>query len=151
MSDPSVMALDAFVRSISINRDTPHSLLLGAGASVSSGIPSAERCMMEWKGGIFTSANPGLEKQVGHVFLPAVQRRIQTCLDKQAGFPALGAPTEYSFYCERCYPLSDDRRAYFQKLLKAAKPSPSGEPATSRAAAVWRCPNLSLIVDSVHR
>ncbi|HPV81475.1 MAG TPA: SIR2 family protein [Nitrospira sp.] len=123
MSDPTAMALDAFVRSISINRDTPHSLFLGAGASVSSGIPSAERCMMEWKGRIFTSANPGLEKQVGHVFLPAVQRRIQTWLDKQAGFPALGAQTEYSFYCENCYPLSDDRRAYFQKLVKAAKPS----------------------------
>lgn len=90
---------------------------------MSSGIPSAERCMMEWKGRIFTSANPGLEKQVGHVFLPAVQRRIQTWLDKQAGFPALGAQTEYSFYCENCYPLSDDRRAYFQKLVKAAKPS----------------------------
>lgn len=31
MSDPTAMALDAFVRSISINRDTPHSLFLGAG------------------------------------------------------------------------------------------------------------------------
>ena len=57
MSDSVAMALDAFVRSISINRDTPHSLLLGAGASVSSGIPSAERCIMEWKGRMFTTAN----------------------------------------------------------------------------------------------
>ena len=60
--------LDAFVRSISINRDTPHRLFLGAGASVSSGIPSAEKCIMEWKGRLFTSANPGLEKEVGHLF-----------------------------------------------------------------------------------
>jgi len=86
------MPLDAFVRSISINRDTPHSLFLGAGASVSSGIPSAERCIMEWKGRIFTSANPGLEKEVGHLFLSSVQRRIQTWLDRQAGFPPAGAP-----------------------------------------------------------
>ena len=67
MSDSVTMPLDTFVHSISINRDTPHSLLLGAGASVSSGIPSADRCITEWKGRIFTSANPGLEKEVGHL------------------------------------------------------------------------------------
>jgi hypothetical protein len=122
MSDAIVMPLDAFVRSISINRDTPHSLFLGAGTSVSSSIPSAEKCIMEWKGRIFTSANPGLEKEVGHLFLASVQRRIQTWLDKQASFPAAGAPTEYSFYCERCYPLAGDRRAYFQSLVKAGQP-----------------------------
>ena len=121
MSDSVAMALDAFVRSISINRDTPHSLFLGAGASVSSGIPSAERCIMEWKGRMFTSANPGLEKEVGHLFLPSVQRRIQTWLDRQAGFPQAGAATEYSFYCERCYPLADDRRAYLQSLVKGGE------------------------------
>lgn len=122
MSD-MVMPLDAFVRSISINRDTPHSLFLGAGASVSSGIPSAERCIMEWKGRMFTSANPGLEKEVGHLFLASVQRRIQIWLDRQAGFPQAGAAKEYSFYCERCYTLADDRRAYFQGLVKAGKQS----------------------------
>src|SRR5439155_12831071 len=65
---------------------------------------------------IFTSGNPGLEKEVGHVSLSSVQRRIQTWLDRQAGFPPAGDPTEYSFYCERCYPLTEDRRAYFQSL-----------------------------------
>jgi len=123
MSDSVTMPLDAFVRSISVNRDTPHSLFLGAGASIGSGISSAEKCIMEWKGRIFTSANPGLEKEVGYLFLASVQRRIQTWLDRQAGFPEAGAPTEYSFYCERCYPLADDRRAYFQNLVKAGQPS----------------------------
>lgn len=123
MSADLSMTLEAFVRSISINRDTPHSLFLGAGASVSSGIPSAERCTMEWKGRIFTSANPGLEKQVGHLTLPSVQRRIQSWLDKQTGFPPAGHASEYSFFFEHCYPLADDRRAYFQSLVKAAHPS----------------------------
>lgn len=118
-----VMPIDAFVRSISINRDTPHSLFLGAGASVSSGIPSAEKCIMEWKGRIFTSANPGLEKEVGHLFLASVQSRIQSWLDRQAGFPPAGSLAEYSFYVECCYPLSDDRRAYFQNLVKVGRPS----------------------------
>jgi hypothetical protein len=115
MSAELLMTLEAFVRSISINRDTPHSLFLGAGASVSSGIPSAERCTIEWKGQIFRSANPGLERQVGHLSLPSVQRRIQTWIDKQAGFPRYGDPDEYSFFFEHCYPVADDRRAYFQR------------------------------------
>src|SRR5436309_5449458 len=99
MSADLSISLEAFVRSISINRDTPHSLFLGAGSSVSSGIPSAERCIMEWKGRIFTSANPGLEREVGHLYLPSVQRRIQAWLDRQGRFPQAGAATEYSFYC----------------------------------------------------
>src|SRR2546425_525037 len=123
MSADLSMTLEAFVRSISINRDTPHSLFLGAGASVSSGIPSAERCTLEWKGRIFTSANPGLEQQVGHLSLPSVQRRIQVWIDKQSGFPPAGHADEYSFFFEHCYPLADDRRAYFQNLVKAARPS----------------------------
>lgn len=123
MNNEITMPLDAFVRSISINRDTPHSLFLGAGASMSSGMPSAEKCIMEWKGQIFTSANPGLEKQVSHLFLASMQRRIQAWLDKQQRFPVAGSDDEYGTYFECCYPLIDDRRAYFQNLVKAATPS----------------------------
>ena len=36
-----ILQLDEFLRSIKQNIDTPHSLLLGAGASIESGIPSA--------------------------------------------------------------------------------------------------------------
>jgi hypothetical protein len=116
------MPLDAFVRSIAINRHVGHCLFLGAGASLSSGIPSAEKCMMEWKAKIFSSSNPGLEKQVGHAFLPAVQRKIQTWLDKQGGYPADGSEEEYGVYFEHCYPVADDRRAYFQNIIKTASP-----------------------------
>ena len=39
------MTVDAFVRSIAVNRNRPVCLLLGAGVSMSSGMPSAQRCM----------------------------------------------------------------------------------------------------------
>ncbi len=39
----SILPLDAFVRAIGAARLTPHALFLGAGASISSGMPSA-RC-----------------------------------------------------------------------------------------------------------
>lgn len=37
-----ILQLDEFLRSIKQNIDTPHSLLLGAGASIESGIPSQQ-------------------------------------------------------------------------------------------------------------
>jgi hypothetical protein len=40
---------DAFLRSFKRNKDVPHSFLLGAGTSVSSGIQSAYDCIWEWK------------------------------------------------------------------------------------------------------
>ena len=39
------LQLDEFLRSLKQNIDMPHSLLLGAGASIESGIPSAADCI----------------------------------------------------------------------------------------------------------
>ena len=49
------LTFDSFLRSLKQNLDSPHSLLLGAGASVESGIPSASDCIWEWKKEIFLS------------------------------------------------------------------------------------------------
>lgn len=49
------MTIDALVRSVAVNRNRPLCLLLGAGASVSSGMPSAQRCIWEWKRDIFAT------------------------------------------------------------------------------------------------
>ncbi len=63
MADDLLIGLDALIRSIGINRVTPHALLVGAGASISSGVPSAASCIWEWKRAIFLTRNPGLEVQ----------------------------------------------------------------------------------------
>ena len=117
-----ILPLDAFVRSFGIKRSTPHALFLGAGASISSGIPSAEKCIWEWKRSIFATKNPGLEDQFSELSLPSVQRRIQEWLDRQGTYPAAGSAEEYGFYIQSCYPISDDRRTYFQEKVRAAKP-----------------------------
>ena len=49
------LKFDEFLRSLKQNKDMPHSLLLGAGASVESGIPSAADCIWDWKRDIFIS------------------------------------------------------------------------------------------------
>lgn len=116
------LPLDAFVRSIGVRRATPHALFLGAGASITSGIPSAQACIWEWKRGLFLTNNPGLEDQFAELSLPSVQRRIQQWLDKQGGYPQEGAAEEYGFYIRQCFPIANDRRAYFQEKVRGAQP-----------------------------
>ena len=116
------LSLDAFVRTININKNLPHGLFLGAGASFSSGIPTASLCIWEWKREIFLSNNPGLKDQFSELSLKSVRDRIQDWLDKQGEFPSLNSPDEYEFYIERCFPISDSRRAFFQKYIRKADP-----------------------------
>ena len=117
-----ILSLDAFVRSVEIRRETPLAVFAGAGASISSGLPSAEMCIWEWKRSIFLTKNPGLENQFSELSLHSIRRRIQQFLDRHGNYPPNGAPEEYEFYIEQCFPISDDRRAYFQKKVRESRP-----------------------------
>jgi hypothetical protein len=116
------MSIDAFVRSIAVNRDRPICLLLGAGASISSGMPSAQRCIWEWKRDIFATKNPTLRDSVNELSLPGTRRTIQKWLDQHGAYPLDGSAAEYSFYAKECYPTAVDRRAFFQQFTTQAKP-----------------------------
>src|SRR6202023_781725 len=105
MADDLLIGLDALIRSIGINRVTPHALLVGAGASISSGVPSAVSCIWEWKRAIFLTRSPGLEVQFAELSLPAVRQKIQRWLDAQRIYPADGAPDEYGVYIQECFPI----------------------------------------------
>jgi hypothetical protein len=117
------MSVDALVRSVGVARDRPLLLFLGAGASMSSGMPSAGQCIWEWKRDIFLTNNPGLEAQFTELSLPSVRQRIQTWLDSQRRFPKADTPEEYSVYIEECFARSDDRRKYFERWVKRCEPS----------------------------
>lgn len=52
------LTLDELLRSLKQNMDSPHSFLLGAGASIESGVQSAGDCIWDWKREIFLSQNP---------------------------------------------------------------------------------------------
>ena len=71
------LSLDVFVRSLCINRDSDHAFLLGAGASISSGIPDAITCIWEWKRAIFCTSNPGCDEAMDDLPSPDVRARIQ--------------------------------------------------------------------------
>jgi hypothetical protein len=116
------LKLDQLIRSVAINRTVPHMFFLGAGSSVTSEVPSAERCIREWKRDIFLSQNPGLEEQFSELSLPGIRDRIQGWLDRQGEFPPAGSPDEYGFYIEACFPIQADRRAYFAEKVREARP-----------------------------
>src|ERR1700690_2502698 len=96
------LTLDALVRSVSLRKTEPHGLFLGAGASITSGIPSADLCIWEWKRDIFLTNNPGIEDQFSELSLPSIKERIQSWLDRNGGHPLLGDAEEYSHYIEKC-------------------------------------------------
>jgi hypothetical protein len=120
--DNFILDLDALVRSIGINRVTTHALLLGAGASISSGVPSAASCIWEWKRAIFLTNNPGLEVQFAELSLPAVRTKIRRWLDRQGKFPPEGAREEYGVFIKECFPIADDRRSFFGEKVRQAVP-----------------------------
>jgi hypothetical protein len=122
IDDEVALTLDALVRSIGLRRSPAIALFLGAGASTSSGVPSAEMCIWEWKRQIFLTNNPRLEDQFAEISLEGVRRKIQDWLDRQGSYPQEGAPEEYGFYIKQCFPISDDRRAFFQQEVRLAEP-----------------------------
>ncbi|MEW8411145.1 MAG: SIR2 family protein [Candidatus Thiodiazotropha sp.] len=116
------LSLDAFIRSIGVHHATSHALFLGAGASITSGIPSAQACIWEWKRHIFLTNNPGLEDQFTELSLLSVRRRIQQWLNQQGTYPVKDSAEEYGHYISECFPIADDRRAYFQEKVRNARP-----------------------------
>lgn len=116
------LQLDAFARSINVNKNVGHAFLLGAGASISSGIPSAYDCIWEWKRDIYITQNPALSGHFQDASIQHVRDRIQQWLDNQNSYPKLDTDEEYSFYAERAYPIAGDRRQFFQNLSQGTKP-----------------------------
>lgn len=77
------MDFDAFLRSFKQNRDSSFAFLLGAGASISSGVQSAEDCIWDWKKLIYISNNPTYESFLD-IHADYCRKRIQLGLmDKE--------------------------------------------------------------------
>lgn len=122
MEENLYLDYDAFLRSIKRNIDVPHSFLLGAGASISSGIQSAYDCIWEWKRDIYISKNLNAAEYYKNHRNEGVRKSIQKWLDNHGGFPNLDTNEEYSYYAEKAYPIAEDRRKYFLSLIEGKNP-----------------------------
>lgn len=122
MNEDLRLDYDAFLRSFKRNTDITHSILLGAGASISSGIQSAYDCIWEWKKDIYISKNINSSKFYSNFKDDSVRKSIQQWLDAQGEYPVLDSHEEYSFYAQKAYPIDEDRRKYFLSLIENKEP-----------------------------
>ena len=117
------LTFDGFLRAVSISKNDTYSLLLGAGCSINSDIPSAEDCIWEWKKEIYKSNNVSTQSWIENHRSPKVQKVIQGWLDNQGEYVKCGSKNEYSFYAKKCYPIEEHRRQYFQSICSNKIPS----------------------------
>lgn len=97
-------------------------LFLGAGASVSSGIPSASQLVREFKRQIYAAETQTHPSRVASMTDSRAEETVQRYFDAHQGFPPAGADEEYSFYFERAYPDSNDRRLFVGRAMEGRKP-----------------------------
>lgn len=119
----NILKFDEFLRSVSISKHSSYSMLLGAGCSITSGIQSAYDCIWEWKKIIFKSNNPNVQDWIENYKDPKIQDVIQKWLDNQGDYIEKDVSEEYSYYAQKCFPIEENRRQYFQNLCIGKKPS----------------------------
>ncbi|RVU03127.1 hypothetical protein EOD41_04130 [Mucilaginibacter limnophilus] len=118
-----ILEYDQFIRSLEVSHNDTFSLLLGAGASINSGIPSAYDCIWEWKRSIYLTKGPANLGDNLDYKSEQVKTHIQNWLDSEGVYPQRDDPSEYSFYVKQCYPIGDDVRKYFQRICEKKLPS----------------------------
>jgi NAD-dependent SIR2 family protein deacetylase len=96
---------------------------LGAGASASAGVPTAEEMVWEFKQQLFSSQRRVSPQTVTDLSNPAVRAQLQAHIDSSGHLPPSGAPDEYAALFEAVYPAEADRRAYLDAKVSGAKPS----------------------------
>ena len=116
------MDFDAFLRSFKQNKDNSFAFLLGAGASITSGVQSAEDCIWDWKKLIYISNNPTCESFLD-IHADYCRKRIHTWIDEQGGYPKAKSEEEYVFYAENTFPFPGDRTKYFKDLCSNKSPN----------------------------
>lgn len=117
------MDTNTFVNSFKIKPNKSMSFLLGAGASVSSNIPSGGQMVWDFKRNLYCAAHNVRTNMYGDLSKESVQKEIQAYYDGQEGYPELWSTQEYSFYFEKCYPLRRDREYYIQDKVRDVKPA----------------------------
>lgn len=124
--------------------------LLGAGGSVSSGLPTAGTLIWDFKRQIYCNENRVPASRFPDLEHPSFQTEVQSYFDAQPGTPKLWANEEYSYYFDRYLPDESDRHRYLKERLRGTQPSHghlclAALMATSKTRIVWTTNFDSLI------
>jgi len=120
--EPPQIDADDFSRRFSL-RASNLMWLLGAGASASAGIPTANDMVWEFKQLLFVSQRRVSPQAVADLSNPAIRVQLQAHIDASGRLPKSGAADEYAALFEAVYPSETDRRAYLDSKMAGAKPS----------------------------
>lgn len=111
---------DIFLRSFKVLSNHSFDLLLGAGASVSSGIPSGSDLVWHFKREILNSSGKINNKQFHDLKIEDNKKIIQSYFDMK-GDNNIANP--YSYYFAQCYPDPLVRKEFLTGLVRDKKPS----------------------------
>lgn len=95
----------------------------GAGTSVSSGLPSANDLVWEFKRRIYCSEESYQLSLFNNLSDPALRAQIQAYFDSKNNYPEINSVEEYSFYFELAFPAAIDRSNYLMKQLQGMQNS----------------------------
>jgi len=95
-------------------------LLLGAGASISSGIPSGSELVWHFKREILSSSGKINSKKFQDLKIESNKRIIQSYFDEKG---ESNITKSYSYYFKECYPDPLVRKEFLTKLVRDKEPS----------------------------
>lgn len=96
---------------------------LGAGASVSAGVPTAWDMIWQFKQILYVAQRRVPLQTVADTSNPAVRALLDSHLTGSANMPRPGAPDEYAALFEAAYPAEKDRRTFIDGMIGGAKPA----------------------------
>jgi hypothetical protein len=105
------VGIDDFIRRFAL-RAGNLMWFLGAGASASAGIPTAQDMIWEFKQLLFVSQRRIALQSVSDLSNPAIRARLQAHIDATQHLPPAGSPEEYAALFEAVYPAESDRRTF---------------------------------------
>ncbi len=97
--------------------------LLGAGCSVSAGIPTAGDMIWDFKRLLYCSENRLPIQRVPQLTDTRFRDQLNAFCDAKSTFPQPGSEAEYSFYFEETYPDERERRKYIDHSVAGRRPA----------------------------
>lgn len=118
-----MLSQEQFIRNFSVMANGEVDIFLGAGASISSGIPSGGDLIWEFKRFIYCSERGISTEQYKDLALPSTRKLLQDYFDHKGSYPQQYAPEEYSYYFEQCYSDPMARKRYIERIVSDHQPS----------------------------
>ena len=96
---------------------------VGAGTSVSAGLPTAWDLVWEFKRRIYCSEEGYHISLLGNLSDPAIRNQIQSYFNSKEEYPKENSIEEYSYYFKKTYPSAKDRSEYLMQQLQGMQNS----------------------------